>query len=134
MRVNSGKGSGRSHGMIRTNWKRQLVRYGEKTAVVGQIYGSMLDLLKVSAGANNGQEIADWLGFHASARFIRLEMHPTGLASAGSGPINFIPTYYVSTNPCAGFMLVGLSEASCATDVIAWDKLQFDWEMIVVSV
>jgi len=101
---------------------------------VGQIYGSMWDSFEVSAGANNAREVNGWLGFHASARFIRLEMHPSGLASAGTGPINFIPTYYVSINPCAGFMLVGLSEGSCATDIIAWNKFVFDWEMIVVSV
>lgn len=134
MRVNSGKGSGRSHGLIRTNWKRQLARYGEKTGVVGQHYGSMRDSLNISAGAVNVKKMADWIGLNCSARFIHLNMHANGITSAPTGAIVWHITYYNSTDIYAGFHPGGMSDGSIMTQNIAWANFVFDWEMVIVSV
>jgi hypothetical protein len=94
----------------------------------------MWDSFQLSAAAVNVRKVSEWIGISCSARFIHLHMHPSAIESAATGPIVWHITYYVSTNNYAGFQTGALSEGSIMTDVCAWNKFVFDWEMVIVSV
>lgn len=117
-------------GKIRTNWNRNLVRYGERTGRIGMMYGSTEDSLDCSAGVNL-RKVADWVGVDCSIRFLHLQPNATAVHHLSS-PIALMPTYLQSTDTYAGFNLIYISQGTVVTVAVAKMEV-FDWQAIVVS-
>lgn len=121
-------------GKIRTNWNRNLVRYGERTARVGMLYHSVLDSLDCSAGFN-GRKVIDWVGVSCSLRFLYLDTHPTG-AEHETAPMRLFPTYFENSTDNTmwmGFHNIYMSQGSRCTIGVARIEA-FDWQALIISI
>lgn len=118
-------------GKVRTNWNRNLIRYGERTGRVGMMYGSVKDSIDCSAGYN-ARKVADWIGVSCSIRFLYIDGSPTA-DEHHTCPMRYFPTYVESTDMYAGFNMIYISQGSRVTAANLAQIMVFDWQAIVVS-